>query len=36
MFASPSGFDSIGAAPVRGTRFGAGRENLDVAITVGQ
>ena len=30
------GLDSIGAAPVRGTRFGAGRENLDVAITVGQ
>jgi transglutaminase-like putative cysteine protease len=30
------GLDSIGAAPVRGVRFGAGRENLDVTITVGQ
>jgi transglutaminase-like putative cysteine protease len=30
------GLDSIGAAPVRGMRFGAGRENLDVTITVGQ
>jgi transglutaminase-like putative cysteine protease len=30
------GLDSIGPAPVRGTRFGAGRENLDVTITVGQ
>ena len=30
------GLDSTGAAPVRGMRFGAGNENLDVAITVGQ
>ncbi|MGB3744920.1 MAG: transglutaminase family protein [Xanthobacteraceae bacterium] len=30
------GLDSIGAAPVRGTRFGIGSENLEVAIKVGQ
>jgi transglutaminase-like putative cysteine protease len=30
------GLDSIGAAPVRGVRFGVGSENLEVAITVGQ
>ena len=30
------GLDSIGAAPVRGVRFGVGNENLDVAIKVGQ
>jgi transglutaminase-like putative cysteine protease len=30
------GLDSIGAAPVRGMRFGAGRENLDVTVRVGQ
>lgn len=30
------GLDSIGAAPVRGTRFGPGSENLEVAIKVGQ
>ena len=28
--------DSTGAAPVRGTRFGFGNENLEVAIKVGQ
>jgi transglutaminase-like putative cysteine protease len=30
------GLDSLGAAPVRGTRFGVGTENLEVAIRVGQ
>jgi transglutaminase-like putative cysteine protease len=30
------GLDSLGAAPVRGTRYGAGGENLRVAITVDQ
>jgi transglutaminase-like putative cysteine protease len=30
------GLDSIGAAPVRGMRFGVGSENLEVAIKVGQ
>ena len=30
------GLDSIGAAPVRGVRFGVGSENLEVAIKVGQ
>jgi len=30
------GLDSIGAAPVRGVRFGIGSENLEVAIKVGQ
>ncbi|MGN6750079.1 MAG: transglutaminase family protein [Xanthobacteraceae bacterium] len=30
------GLDSIGAAPVRGVRFGVGNENLEVAIKVGQ
>ena len=30
------GLDSIGAAPVRGMRFGPGQENLDVTIRVGQ
>jgi transglutaminase-like putative cysteine protease len=30
------GLDSTGAAPVRGVRFGAGSENLEVAIKVGQ
>jgi transglutaminase-like putative cysteine protease len=30
------GLDSSGAAPVRGVRFGAGSENLEVAIKVGQ
>jgi len=30
------GLDSLGAAPVRGTRFGAGTETLAVAIKVGQ
>ena len=30
------GLDLIGAAPVRGTRFGIGSENLEVAIKVGQ
>jgi transglutaminase-like putative cysteine protease len=30
------GLDSIGAAPVRGMRFGFGNENLEVAIKVGQ
>jgi transglutaminase-like putative cysteine protease len=30
------GLDSLGAAPVRGTRYGAGDESLRVAITVGQ
>jgi len=30
------GLDSIGAAPVRGSRFGIGSENLEVAIKVGQ
>jgi transglutaminase-like putative cysteine protease len=30
------GLDAIGAAPVRGVRFGVGSEDLDVAIKVGQ
>jgi len=30
------GLDSLGAAPVRGTRYGVGGETLEVAITVGQ
>ncbi len=30
------GLDSLGAAPVRGTRFGIGSESLEVAIRVGQ
>jgi transglutaminase-like putative cysteine protease len=30
------GLDSFGVAPVRGTRFGIGSENLEVAIKVGQ
>ncbi len=30
------GLDSLGAAPVRGTRYGAGSETLAVAIKVGQ
>lgn len=30
------GLDSLGAAPVRGTRYGAGSESLEVAIRVGQ
>jgi transglutaminase-like putative cysteine protease len=30
------GLDAIGAAPVRGVRFGVGSENLEVAIKVGQ
>ena len=30
------GLDSLGAAPVRGTRYGAGAETLAVAIKVGQ
>jgi transglutaminase-like putative cysteine protease len=30
------GLDSIGAAPVRGVRFGVASENLEVAIKVGQ
>jgi transglutaminase-like putative cysteine protease len=30
------GLDSIGAAPVRGVRFGVGSETLEVAIKVGQ
>jgi transglutaminase-like putative cysteine protease len=30
------GLDSIGAAPIRGVRFGVGSENLEVAIKVGQ
>ena len=30
------GLDSLGAAPVRGVRFGLGNENLEVAIKVGQ
>lgn len=30
------GLDSFGAAPVRGTRYGAGSESLEVAIRVGQ
>jgi transglutaminase-like putative cysteine protease len=30
------GLDSIGAAPVRGVRFGVGNENLEVAIKVDQ
>jgi len=30
------GLDSLGAAPVRGTRYGAGGESLQVAITVDQ
>jgi transglutaminase-like putative cysteine protease len=30
------GLDAIGAAPVRGVRFGLGSENLEVAVKVGQ
>lgn len=30
------GLDSLGAAPVRGTRYGIGAESLEVAIRVGQ
>lgn len=30
------GLDALGAAPVRGTRYGVGGEALEVAITVGQ
>jgi transglutaminase-like putative cysteine protease len=30
------GLDSLGAVPVRGTRYGAGAESLEVAIRVGQ
>jgi transglutaminase-like putative cysteine protease len=30
------GLDSLGAAPVRGARYGVGAENLEVAIRVGQ
>ena len=30
------GLDSLGAAPVRGTRYGTGAESLEVAIRVGQ
>lgn len=30
------GLDSLGAAPVRGTRYGVGGETLAIAITVGQ
>jgi transglutaminase-like putative cysteine protease len=30
------GLDALGAAPVRGTRYGNGAENREVAITVGQ
>jgi len=30
------GLDAVGAAPVRGTRYGAGEETLEVAIKVGQ
>jgi transglutaminase-like putative cysteine protease len=30
------GLDALGAAPVRGTRYGVGTETLAVAITVGQ
>lgn len=30
------GLDSLGAAPVRGSRYGAGSESLEVAIRVGQ
>jgi transglutaminase-like putative cysteine protease len=30
------GLDSLGAAPVRGTRYGIGSESLEVAIRVGQ
>jgi transglutaminase-like putative cysteine protease len=30
------GLDSLGAAPVRGARYGAGAESLEVAIKVGQ
>jgi transglutaminase-like putative cysteine protease len=30
------GLDSLGAAPVRGTRYGAGAESLEVAIKIGQ
>ena len=30
------GLDSLGAAPLRGVRFGVGNENLEVAIKVGQ
>jgi transglutaminase-like putative cysteine protease len=30
------GLDALSAAPLRGTRYGAGGETLDVAVTVGQ
>jgi transglutaminase-like putative cysteine protease len=30
------GLDSLGAAPVRGSRYGAGSESLEVAVRVGQ
>jgi transglutaminase-like putative cysteine protease len=30
------GLDSLGAAPMRGTRYGIGSESLEVAIQVGQ
>ena len=30
------GLDAVGAAPVRGTRYGPGAETLEVAIKVGQ
>ena len=30
------GLDYLGAAPVRGTRYGGGTETLDVAVTVDQ
>ena len=30
------GLDYLGAAPVRGTRFGGGGESLEVAVTVAQ
>jgi transglutaminase-like putative cysteine protease len=30
------GLDSLGAAPLRGTRYGAGAETLEVAVKVGQ
>ena len=30
------GLDALGAAPLRGTRYGAGAEALEIAIKVGQ
>ena len=30
------GLDALGAAPVRGTRYGVGAERLEIAIKVGQ